>query len=588
MIPDDIQLSARPVAHLPLIREIVDRIGILDVIDDRCPKHTLNRVSDAQCVLALITNVLAGRPALYRMDQWLEKLDVDVLFGEGAQADAFHDTRLGVALDHLDAAGTDNILHDMAVRYLRDNPGDFSAHHDTTSVSLQGVYDVGEAEPKPAHGFSKDHRPDLLQLVYGLTLHGAASAPLLMSVNAGNTSDSTVARDHLARLVDLLPDDREVTFVGDCKLVDKTTNGRLLRAGLHFVSLVPNTFALRRDVIERAWAQSPSLEDWPILATKAGRRKADPELAYRGMSFEAPFRTLLEDANGDGPESIETLRCVVVASDVLAAKFDRGVDKKLEREVRELSKRARSVNRRGFACEADTRQAAEAVKKRAKLHRVEITVTSEKHRKKRKKRGRPAKDEVHEYETVWHFELAFEPDQDAIAAARKRASCFVLVTDWEEDEWDDRRVLAEYRHQHSIEGHTGFRWLKGPAAVAPVFLKTPGRIRAMGLVLILALMVRNDIQGTLRSELAERGETLPHPFTRKEQTSLTPEMAFEHFSGLMGQVVTLGEHQKRMPVQPTVVALRILALFDLNAEVFNPPQGSRWKWRTATGGTSEM
>lgn len=63
MIPDDIQLNARPVAHLPLVREIIERIGILDVVDDRCPRHKLNRVSDAQCVLALITNVLAGRPA---------------------------------------------------------------------------------------------------------------------------------------------------------------------------------------------------------------------------------------------------------------------------------------------------------------------------------------------------------------------------------------------------------------------------------------------------------------------------------------------------------------------------------------------
>ena len=110
----------------------------------------------------------------------------------------------------------------------------------------------------------------------------------------------------------------------------------------------------------------------------------------------------------------------------------------------------------------------------------------------------------------------------------------------------------------------------------------------MGLVLILALMVRNYIQGVLRNELAARNETLPHPFTRKEETSLTPEMAFEHFGGLMGQIVTLGEHRRRMPVQPSAVALRILALFDLNAEVFNPPQGLRWKWRSSPGGTSEM
>ena len=83
MIPDDIQLEDRSIAHLPLVREIVERICILDVVDDRCPRHTLNRVSDALCGLALITNVLAGRPALYPMDRWLAKLDVDVLFGEG-------------------------------------------------------------------------------------------------------------------------------------------------------------------------------------------------------------------------------------------------------------------------------------------------------------------------------------------------------------------------------------------------------------------------------------------------------------------------------------------------------------------------
>jgi hypothetical protein len=38
------------------------------------------------------------------------------------------------------------------------------------------------------------------------------------------------------------------------------------------------------------------------------------------------------------------------------------------------------------------------------------------------------------------------------------------------------------------------RWLKGPAAVAPVFLETPTRRRALGLVLVLALMVRNFVR----------------------------------------------------------------------------------------------
>ena len=234
------------------------------------------------------------------------------------------------------------------------------------------------------------------------------------------------------------------------------------------------------------------------------------------MTFEAPFRAFLEDADGAGPDSVELLRFVVVASDILTATFDRGLEKKLKREVKGLDKRVRSTNRKGFACEADTRSAAERVMAKAKLHRAPIEIRSEERRRKLKKRGRPAKGELLEYETVWSFTATYEHDQDAIDPAGQRSSCFVLVTDWSEADWADQRVLSEYRHPHSIEGPTGFRWLKGPAAVAPVFLKTPCRLRAMGLVLILALMVRNYIQGTLRTELAERDETLPHPFTRKE------------------------------------------------------------------------
>ncbi len=34
-----------------------------------------------------------------------------------------------------------------------------------------------------------------------------------------------------------------------------------------------------------------------------------------------------------------------------------------------------------------------------------------------------------------------------------RASCFLLITDWSDDEWDDKKVLAGYRHQVLAEGH---------------------------------------------------------------------------------------------------------------------------------------
>ncbi len=188
MIPADLDILARPVAHLPFVRAVVDSLSIIDVIDEVLPMHSLNRVSDGDCVLALMLNVLCGRPALYRMDEWLGKLDLDMLFGEGADASAFNDTRLGVALDHLDAVGTDEVMARVARRYLEDaDDWCFSVHHDTTSVSLFGEYDIDPipAQPVPARGYSKDHRPDLKQLIYGLTLRDRSAKPDDGVVRAG-------------------------------------------------------------------------------------------------------------------------------------------------------------------------------------------------------------------------------------------------------------------------------------------------------------------------------------------------------------------------------------------------------------------
>jgi transposase len=387
----------------------------------------------------------------------------------------------------------------------------------------------------------------------------------------------------------VLPDEHEVTVVGDCKLVDARTVGRVLRAGMHFVSLLPDTFKLRHELILEAWATHPDEATWPVLATKPGRKKGDPHTEYRGWSFERPFRTLLEDAAGDGPESIENLRFLVVWSDALAQRFDAALEQKLLRDEQKLQDAARRSNGRGFRCEQDARSAAERVIAKTEFHRVTVAVTSEEVAVKRAGPGRPRKDEPRQTTTVWRFALSLERDDDVIAATRRRRSCFVLVSDWGTDAWDDVRVLTEYRHQHLVEGHTGFRWLKGPAAVAPVFLKTPRRIRAMGLVLMLALMVRNYIQATLRTELAAHNETLPHPFTKREQAVLTPEMAFEHFGSALTQVVRVGEHTRRMPVQLAPPALQVLRLLALDTSIFTPPAPHEVrKWRRVSRRTPGM
>ena len=226
MPPSDPEIHFAPVAHLPVLRDLIDQLDIHGIIDDILPKHALSRVSDADCVATMMLNILCGRVASIRMDEWLARTDAELLLGKGREADAFDDNRLSAALDHIDAIGTDVVLTAIVKRYLdrTDRETAYTVHQDFTSYSVYGEYnDVSPWGPIPTFGHSKDLRPDLKQLFYGLSIHGSAGIPLVCSTLNGNTSDTRGNQNHLAQLAALLPKEDDVTIVADCKLVDGQT-----------------------------------------------------------------------------------------------------------------------------------------------------------------------------------------------------------------------------------------------------------------------------------------------------------------------------------------------------------------------------
>jgi len=68
-------------------------------------------------------------------------------------------------------------------------------------------------------------------------------------------------------------------------------------------------------------------------------------------------------------------------------------------------------------------------------------------------------------------------------------------------------LLQAYKEQNGIERN--FSFLKDPLIVNDLFLKKPERIEALGAVLLMALMIWNLIEHTLRLHIKESGGTLP-------------------------------------------------------------------------------
>jgi transposase len=71
-------------------------------------------------------------------------------------------------------------------------------HNDSTSLTLQGQYKEadgrrirGKRTLRVVFGHSKEHRPDLKQLLWILTVSADGAVPVYFKVADGNTEDST-------------------------------------------------------------------------------------------------------------------------------------------------------------------------------------------------------------------------------------------------------------------------------------------------------------------------------------------------------------------------------------------------------------
>ena len=184
--------------HLGIVAGICKQINLIEIIDGAVLPGG-RKVSCGQAVQAMVLNALGltGR-ALYLMPEYMRNKPVDLLIGEGLVADDFNDDTLGRALDEVQQAGVTELFARVANRAVEVFKVETSyAHLDTSSISLHGEYDSELAQRavnvydavEIKHGYSKEQRPDLKQVVVTLITSQASALPLWLEVLDGNSSD---------------------------------------------------------------------------------------------------------------------------------------------------------------------------------------------------------------------------------------------------------------------------------------------------------------------------------------------------------------------------------------------------------------
>src|SRR5262249_60378974 len=97
---------------------------------------------------------------------------------------------------------------------------------------------------------------------------------------------------------------------------------------------------------------------------------------------------------------------------------------------------------------------------------------------------------------------------EALANAEEDNGWTVLATTVDAAVCPDAEILQTYQDQNTTV-EPGFRWMKNPAAIAPVWLEKLERIAALAMLTVLGLLVYSGIQRQVRLYLHTHDQQIP-------------------------------------------------------------------------------
>ena len=554
-IKDFSNLTITDVQFLPIVKEYARRINLVDTIN-----HMVDTEMDLQpgpIVLGMVMDTLSGRSPLYRLGNFLEEKDIELLLGEAVSVDQFTDHNIGRGLDKIFETGTQKIfgqLSQNAVNGFQIKPT--GAHYDTTSVSVYGDYDMTDEPFEITYGHSKDKRPDLKQFLVEM-LCVERNIPLFGATRDGNASDKTLNNELLSTISKHMANhglkENAFVYVADSAFV---TEDNLEKAGTttKFISRLPATY----NECSRAIQDAIKTDEWIDIGTVAETEGTQKRPAAHYKAFETTV-TLYET----------NYRATVIHSSAHDKRRHKRIDRLLKKNKKELEQLAQKLITEPYYCEADALAAVERLSqlpKKTDIFQISTSVeTVAKYRRGRPKKGEKRVPERYEY----RLKLSFEEDKAKVDTLREEAGCFILLSNLvspsEKAEWDVEGLLRLYKSQSGIEQNFGF--LKNPVIINSVFLKKNSRIEVLGMILLISLLIWRLIERSMRLYVEENQTTITGWVKRRTKRPTSFMMSTKFHTVL---VIKSGDHrQLAKPLKP--VHLEYLKALDVKPDVFLTP-----------------
>lgn len=525
-------LGVERVDHHGIVAGVIHDLGIINLINERLGIDSDEKVTAGEAVAAMIINGLGftDRP-LSLTPQFFENCPLELLFGRKIAADELNRFKLARTLDRIFDYGCDTLFAELSMSACKQEGVDTRfGHHDTTSYSMTGQHlpDEGAEAVTVTYGHSKDHRPDLKQVVQEMMVSQDGNVPMLCKVWDGNTSDSEIFQKRSAALVEAFKTgDGPKILVADSKLYSKANMENLVQ--LPFITRIPDSI----NVVREKMIQAISDGKW-----------ADYDEKRQFCSYKVNHY------------DVEQTWIVVKSTDA-NERAQETVDRLCEKERKEIEKELFHFQAQLFTCAEDAKCDLEKKAKKWDYHTLDSLATEE--CKSFTTKGRPKKDAIAD-QVRYRIVASVKVDDEARKSSAEQKSCFVLATNAVGEDLSVAEAMAAYIKQGStIE--RGFGFLKGQTFfTSSLFLKKASRIEGLLTIMTLALLVYSIAQRRMRSALKIAEETLPNQI-KQPTASPTLRWVFQLLDGVNRVIVRVGDEIQQIWQGISELRSKILSLF---------------------------
>jgi transposase len=538
-------------AH-PIIQTYIEKLKIAELIASYIAQDQRMKLPIEQSLCVLIHNILTTPMPMYEIAAWLAPLDENGLGLNGSKVECIQDDRIGQALERLYQGRHKDVFFHLALRAIKVFEIDCSQiHQDTTTVSFSGQYAGWSASELLGYGINKDHRPDLKQLVLGLSVTADGSVPLVHKIYDGNQTDDRLHPENHQRLRQLLKR-TDFIYVADCKLATEENLGRIAGCGGRFVSVMPRTW--KEDALFRQSVREGKVQ-WDRLLSRPNNRKPDSQIdryyVAPGDHDAKGYRLLWikssQKANQDAQTRAHGLAKALDALKALQARLNRYTLKSREAINQAVAKILREHEVENFIdCRLDSQSVS---------------------RKKYSQPGRPSGAQNGTLIWTTEFSLSFQENQQAIQLQALTDGIFPLITNLDQKDYSAKRVLEIYKFQPFLEKRHS--QIKTWQQVTPVLLKKAERVVAYLHMHVMALMVATLIERQLRKTMKAR-RLAALPLYPEDRPCPYPTLfdIVRVFRGVERYEVIHGENLTLFPASLTPLQKQLLEMLDVPISLY--------------------